>query len=80
MTDLRRAIRGVELRDVRFERTALGASTVRGVLWPAGEPFAATLHAISGRPGRDKVRQIVYTDRGAYRTPYDFYEMAGAFR
>lgn len=53
----------------------LGPTIVRGTLWPTGEHFAATLWATSGRPGGDRILQVIYTDRGAYRTGLDVYEL-----
>jgi hypothetical protein len=50
MTDSRRPIRGIEFRDLAFNRTALGATTVRGTLWPSGKPFVATLIRYRGDP------------------------------
>lgn len=70
--------RSVTLRNIAIEEMALGVSVVRGTLWPSGEHFAATLWAISGRPGGERVLQVIYTDRGAYRTGLDAYELAAA--
>ncbi len=71
--------RGTQLRDIRIDRHLLGPITVRGTLWPDGSAFAATLWAISGRPGGaagKPIEQVIYTDRGHYRTGMDVYEMA----
>lgn len=68
--------RNVTLRDLSFDDMALGVRVVRGTLWPSGEHFAATLWAISGRPSGERVLQVIYTDRGAYRTGLDHYELA----
>jgi hypothetical protein len=66
--DCLRAARGATLRDLRFERI-FGGLVVRGVLYPTGEHFAATVWGISGRSsGRAGVTQVVYTDRGHYDT------------
>lgn len=74
--NLWRPPRGVTLRDIRLDTLALGPTVVRGILWPSGEHFAATLWAISGRPGGERILQVIYTDRGPFRTELDVYELA----